>query len=61
MVVVSILPHAEFGPNGHREDARLFIEQKSLFDTNPWINLPFIKHWLNLTFVTQFNWMKISD
>ena len=24
MVVVSILPHAEFGPNDHREDAPLF-------------------------------------
>ena len=21
MVIVSILPHAEYGPNGHREDA----------------------------------------
>ena len=25
MVVVFILPHAEFGPNGHREDALHFI------------------------------------
>ena len=27
MVVVSILPHAEFGPNDHREDAPHFIAQ----------------------------------
>ena len=25
MVAVSMLPHAEFGPNGHREDAPHFI------------------------------------
>ena len=25
MVVVSILPHTEFGPNDHREDASHFI------------------------------------
>ena len=25
MVIVSILPHAEFGPNGHEEDAPHFI------------------------------------
>ena len=25
MVAVSLLPHAEFGPNGHREDASHYI------------------------------------
>jgi len=49
------------GPIDHREDSPHFIERKFLFDTNPWIKLPFIKHWLNLTFVTLFNWTKNSD
>ena len=63
MVIVSILPHAEFG----RSVTDLMTIEKTrptlkfLFDTNPWIKLPFIKHWLNLTFVTLFDWARISD
>ena len=31
MVVVSILPHAEFGPNDHRKDAPPFTNNISLY------------------------------
>ena len=29
MVVVSTLPHTEFGPNDYREDASYFIDNRS--------------------------------
>ena len=33
MVVVSILPHAEFGPNDHQEDAHHFIYKKIIINS----------------------------
>ena len=35
MVVVSILPHAEFGPNDHREDAPHFITELDVNGESP--------------------------
>ena len=41
MVVVSILPHAEFGPNDHREDAPHFTYVQKPISRIPIENLDF--------------------
>ena len=39
MVAVSILPHAEFGPNDHRADAPRFNKLDNGFKSNPLVNI----------------------
>ena len=44
MVIVSILPHAEFGPNDHREDAPHFITRHTIV----WIPRDFLNSRMNV-------------
>ena len=62
MVVVSILPYAEFGPNDHRRCASLYLCSKTNFKNTNWKSWLFInenifnfthEYWINKCAVTN--------